>query len=70
MFSAIYRYNASKTVKYVKRAISTLPIPEKGIEKLILFHFLLPFLFRQMVEKLRFRLGHIALSQPMLKVMS
>ena len=40
-----------KPRKYVKQQnISKLPITEKSIEKLILVRFLLPLLFRQMVE--------------------
>ena len=39
------------------RTFSKLPITENRIEKLLLFRFLLPFLFRQIVEKLRVRFG-------------
>ena len=51
MLSTIFRYSTAKTRKYVKQQnISRLPITEMSIEKLILVRFLLPFMFRQMVE--------------------
>ena len=49
---------------------SYLSITENRIEKLLLVRFLLPLLFRQMVENYSFFLGHIAMPQPMLNIMS
>ena len=65
MFSNNFRYRTTKPGKYVK-----LPITENRIEKLFLVRFLLLLLFRQMVENYAFFLGHIAISQPILKIMS
>ena len=50
-FRPFFRYNTAKTRKYVEQQnISKIPVTEKSIEKLILVHFLLLFLFRQMVK--------------------
>ena len=50
-FRPFFRYSTAKTRKYVEQQnISKIPITEKSIEKLILVHFLLLFLFRQMVK--------------------
>ena len=46
------------------------PQPAVRIEKLLLVRFLLLFLFSQIVEKRLVVFGHIALSQPILKIMS
>ena len=71
MFSAIYRYSTKKIAEYVKeRAISKLPKTENRIEKLLLVHLLLLFLFIPIVENDLLLLGHIALSQSILKIMS
>ena len=53
-----------------QRAISELSKTENRIEKLLLVRFLLLFLFSPIVEKWLIVLGHIALSQLMLKIMS
>ena len=50
--------------------ISELSITKNRIPKLLLVRFLLPLLFRQMVEQLHVFGGHITISQPMLKIMS
>ena len=47
MFSTISGQSTAKHGKYVKE----LPITENTIEKLLLVHFLLSFLFSQIVEK-------------------
>ena len=47
MFLTNFRYNATKTGKYVKE----LPIAENRTEKLLLVRFLLPLLLRQIVDK-------------------
>ena len=52
------------------RAVSKLPITENRIEKLLLVRFLLPLLFRQIVEKLLVLLGHITISQSILNILS
>ena len=48
--------------KSQKECSLSFPITENRIKKLSLVRFLLPFLFRQMAEKLRVLFGHIPLS--------
>ena len=48
--------------KICYRANSKLPIAKNRLKKLLLF--------RQMAKNYTFILGHIAISQPMLKIMS
>ena len=59
-----------KQEKIYSRTISELPITENRIEKLLLVRFLLSCLFSQIVANDCFFLSHIALSQPVLKIMS
>ena len=70
MFSTISRQSTAKPRKYVKDAVSKLPITVNRIEKLLPVRFLLSFLFSQILKNDTFFLGHIALSQPVLKIMS
>ena len=52
MFSPNFRYNTTKHGKYVKDLSLSFPKLNGRIEKLLLVRFLLPLLFRQMIEKL------------------
>ena len=69
MFSDIYR-NSPEKQKICERTFSELSKTENRIEKLLLVRFLLLFLFSPIVENDSLFLGHIALSQLILKIMS
>ena len=70
MFSDIYRNSIEKNRKICQRAISELSKTENRIEKFLLVRFSLLFLFSPIVENDLLFLGHIALSQLVLKIMS
>ena len=53
MFSKTFRYNTTKTGRYVKE----LPLSFPKVEKLLMVRFLLPFLVWPMVEKLHILFG-------------
>ena len=70
MFSAIYRYRTTKTGKYVKEQFLSYPKTENTIEKLLLVRFYCCFCLARSLKNDSLFLGHIALSQPIVKIMS
>ena len=70
MFSGIYRNSTEKTGKYVKELSLSFPKLKTELKKLVLVRFLLLFLFSPIIKNDSFFLGHIALSQLILKIMS
>ena len=70
MFSAIYRYNTTKTEKYVKELSLTFLKLETELKNSYCFVFYCRFCLARSSKNDLFFLGHIALSQPILKIMS
>ena len=70
MFSAIYRYSTTKTGKYVKElSLSVLKLKTE-LKNSYWFVFYCRFCLAQSLKNDSFFVGHIALSQPILKIMS
>ena len=70
MFSDIYRNSTKKNRKICERAISELSKTENRIQKLLLVCFNCCFCLARSSKNDSLFLGHIALSQLMLKIVS
>ena len=74
MFSNNFRYNTTETGRYVKELPLSFPKLKRESKNsfywIFIAVFVLLFLFRPMVVKLRILFGKIAISQPVLKTVS
>ena len=70
MFSTIYRYSTTKTGKYVKELSLGFPKLKTELKNAYWFVFYCRFCLAQLLKNDLFFLGHIAFSQPVLKIMS
>ena len=70
MFSAIYRYSTRKTREYLKELSLSFPELKTELKNSYLLIFYCCFCFAQLTKNDSLFLGHIELSQPILKIMS
>ena len=70
MFSAIYRYSTIKTGEYVKEQLLSFLKLKTELKNSYWVIFYCCFCLAQSTKNDLLFLGHIALSQPMLKIMS